>query len=201
MWITLFHSMLPINHSFSPCSLLLSFLLFPLLLFSSAAGSQVPLPSRCLAFAWGRRSPGNFAILGCILWCQTQVQWFVVCFRVNKHPGSVLQHFLHVLPHRTGHLAGFLPASLLQGQEADWVKEQIFFPLLSDPAGHLWDLAMASWSHLTHDTHWLELFWRNLDPKRGGEPEHQRQWGTCEILLDVEGGGGHDGFGYSWGSD
>lgn len=179
MWITLFYSVLPINHSFT---------LFPLILLlvvPSAFILECCWFSGALAFMlscfcmWEEKQSweGNFALLGCILWCQTQEQWFVVSFRVNKHASSVLQHFLHVLSHRTGHLAGFLPPSLLQGQEADWVKEQIFFPLLSDPAGHRWDLAMASWSHLTDDTHWLELFWRNLDPKGGEEPEHRRQMG------------------------
>lgn len=56
------------------------------------------------------------------------MRWFSVCFRINKHPGSVLQHFLHVLSHWTGHLAGILLASFLQGQETDWVKEQVLLP-------------------------------------------------------------------------
>lgn len=192
--------MLPINHSFTLFPLIL--LVVPSAFILKCWWFPGALAFMLSCFCMGEEKKSwEFCHLGCILWCQTQVQWFVVCFRVDKHSGSVLQHLLHVLSHRPGHLASFLPASLLQGQEADWVKEQIFFPLLSDPAGHRWDLAMASWSHLTEDTHWLELFWRNLDLKGGGEPEHQRQWGTCEILLDVEGGGGHAGFGYSRGSD
>ena len=40
-------------------------------------------------------------------------------FRVHKHEGALLQHLLHVLPHRPSHLAGVLPEALLQGKEAD----------------------------------------------------------------------------------
>lgn len=42
----------------------------------------------------------------------------LVSFRVHQHACAVLQHLLHVLSHRSGHVAGVLPASLLQGQEA-----------------------------------------------------------------------------------
>lgn len=74
-------------------------------------------------------------------------------------------------------------------------------PLFTAPAGHRWNPAMSSQSHLTDDTHWLELFCRNLNPKRGGEHKHVKQLGTSEILLDIKGGWACDGFGDSWGSD
>lgn len=46
----------------------------------------------------------------------------VVFLRVHQHACAVLQHLLHVLSDWSGHVAGLLPAPLLQGQEADWVK-------------------------------------------------------------------------------
>lgn len=181
VWVTLYHLMLPINHSFT---------LFTLIIFLVPSGFVLKhwWYLDALAFTLYNILPLKFHMDGerKILeplpsWgtsCSVRLppmQWFVVYFRVDKHPGSVLQHFLHVLSHWTGHLAGFLPASLLQGQETDWVKEQVLLPLLSDSAGHRWDPAMAPWSHLTDDNHWLEFFCGNLDPKGRGESKHWRQ--------------------------
>lgn len=43
--------------------------------------------------------------------------------QVHKHPGPVLQHLFHVMPHWTSHLADLLPALLLQGQDIDRVMK------------------------------------------------------------------------------
>lgn len=51
----------------------------------------------------------------------------VVFCRVHQHTRAVLQHLLHVLSDRSGHVAGLLPAPLLQGQEAHWVKSACKF--------------------------------------------------------------------------
>lgn len=56
--------------------------------------------------------------------------------RVHKHTGAVLQYILHVLSHWTGHMAGLLPAALLQGKEADRVDRIVWLLSLrtKDPA-------------------------------------------------------------------
>lgn len=63
-------------------------------------------------------------------------------FRVHEHPSPVLQHLFHVLPHWTGHLAGLLPASLLQGQEVDRVMRLSLLPpgisASRTPLGRAW---------------------------------------------------------------
>lgn len=44
--------------------------------------------------------------------------------RVHQHARPLLQRVLHVLPDRAGHVAGVLPAALLQGKEADRVERR-----------------------------------------------------------------------------
>lgn len=58
----------------------------------------------------------------CIILCKNRFWCPVVFCRVHQHTRAVLQHLLDVLSDRSGHVAGLLPASFLQGQEAHWVK-------------------------------------------------------------------------------
>lgn len=84
----------------------------------------------CLCFRWPDLSPrAIYAIEVVGLWAFLLSHRLVLCFRVNQHPGTLLQHLLNVLSHWTGYLAGLLSSSLLQGQEADWVEEGAVSPL------------------------------------------------------------------------
>lgn len=70
--------------------------------------------------------------------CMKRYSWLTLFFfptlflRVHQHTRAVLQHILHVLSHRAGHMAGVLPAALLQGEEADRVERA---PWLLTPGG------------------------------------------------------------------
>ena len=55
--------------------------------------------------------------------CIVLLMMWLSPYRIDKCTRLVLQHLFHVLLDWPGHLAGVLPASLLQGEEAHWVKQ------------------------------------------------------------------------------
>ena len=105
-------------------------------------------------------SPGHLACWASLhyIYC---FFFFFFFLRVHEHTGPVLQHLFNVLPHWFGHLAGLLPASLLQGQEVDWVIKPSLLPpwiLASRTSlGHAWQKA----SYQQHHQGTLELSCQN----------------------------------------
>lgn len=124
------------------------------------------------------------------LLCLTSLHLQCFCvFRVNEHSGPVLQHLFNVLPHWTSHLAGLLPASLLQGQEVDWVIRPSLLPPISasrTSLGHAWPKTSYQQHHQgmleLACQNWSLLVWEDM----GYHLHPASQWGLLFNLVGFE---------------